>query len=157
MPRTKKFRRFRLLVILLVVLLVAGAAGGGWYGLREVRASYPQTTGTIELQGLSGPVTVLRDANGIPQIYASSSADLFMAQGYVQAQDRFWQMDVDRHITSGTLASMFGAGKNNANVQSDAFIQTMNWQGWRSRSTTPPSTPPPSSTSRRTPTGSTPG
>ena len=129
MPRTKKFRRFRLLVILLVVLLVAGAAGGGWYGLREVRASYPQTTGTIELQGLSGPVTVLRDANGIPQIYASSSADLFMAQGYVQAQDRFWQMDVDRHITSGTLASMFGAGKNNANVQSDAFIQTMNWQG----------------------------
>ena len=129
MPRTKKFRRFRLLVILLVLLVVGGTAGGGWYGVHVVRESFPQTTGTLQLPGLKGQVTVVRDDKGIPQIYASSSADLFMAQGYVEAQDRFWQMDVDRHITSGTLASMFGAGKNDANVQSDAFIQTMNWRG----------------------------
>jgi penicillin amidase len=129
MPRTKKFRRFRLLVILLVLLVVAGAVGGGWYGVRSVRASFPQTTGTLQLPGLQGQVSVVRDNKGIPQIYAGTSADLFMAQGYVQAQDRFWQMDVDRHITSGTLASMFGAGKDNANVQSDAFIQTMDWTG----------------------------
>ena len=129
MPRTKKFRRFRLLVILLVLLVVVGAVGGGWYGVRTVRASFPQTTGTLQLAGLQGQVTVDRDSKGIPQIYANSAADLFMAQGYVQAQDRFWQMDVNRHITSGTLASMFGAGKNDANVQSDAFIQTMNWRG----------------------------
>jgi len=129
MPRTKKFRRFRLLVILLVLLVVVGAVGGGWYGVRTVRASFPQTTGTLQLPGLQGQVTVIRDSKGIPQIYANSSADLFMAQGYVQAQDRFWQMDVNRHITSGTLASMFGAGKNDANVQSDALIKTMDWRG----------------------------
>ncbi|QMU79460.1 penicillin acylase family protein [Streptacidiphilus sp. PB12-B1b] len=129
MPRTKKFRRFRLLVILLVILVVAGAVGGGWYGVRTVRASFPQTTGTLQLAGLQGQVSVVRDNQGIPQIYANSAADLFTAQGYVQAQDRFWQMDVDRHITEGTLASMFGAGKDNANVQSDAFIQTMDWTG----------------------------
>jgi penicillin G amidase len=129
MPRTKKFRRFRLLVILLVLLVVVGTVGGGWYGVRTVRESFPQTTGTLQLPGLQGQVTVVRDSKGIPQIYASSAADLFLAQGYVQAQDRFWQMDVDRHITSGTLASMFGAGKNDANVQSDAFIQTMDWRG----------------------------
>ncbi|MEZ0091561.1 penicillin acylase family protein [Streptacidiphilus sp. EB129] len=125
MPRTKKFRRLRLLVVLLALLLVAGAAVGGWLGVRTVRASFPQTTGSIHLAGLSGPVQVERDANGIPQIYADTSADLFMAQGYVQAQDRFWQMDVNRHVTSGTLASMFGKSQ----VQTDTFIRTMNWRG----------------------------
>ncbi|WP_198035404.1 penicillin acylase family protein [Streptacidiphilus rugosus] len=125
MPRSKKFRRLRLLVVLVVLLLVAGVALGGWYGVRQVHASYPQTTGSIHLQGLSGPVDVIRDDKGIPQIYAASAEDLFMAQGYVQAQDRFWQMDVDRHITSGTLSSMFGSGQ----VQTDAFIRTMNWRG----------------------------
>ncbi|MEZ0065195.1 penicillin amidase [Streptacidiphilus sp. MAP12-20] len=125
MPRSKKFRRLRLLVVLVVLLLVAGVALGGWYGVRQAHASYPQTTGSIHLQGLSGPVDVIRDDKGIPQVYAASAEDLFMAQGYVQAQDRFWQMDVDRHITSGTLASMFGSGQ----VQTDAFIRTMNWHG----------------------------
>ena len=125
MPRTKKFRRLRLLVILLALLLVVGAALGGWLGVRTVKSSFPQTTGTIKLVGLSGPVTVTRDSKGIPQIYASTPADLFMAQGFVQAQDRFWQMDVDRHITSGTLSSMFGKGQ----VETDTFIQTMNWRG----------------------------
>lgn len=125
MPRSKKFRRFRLLLILLVVVVLAGAGVGGWLGVRTVRSSFPQTTGSLHLDGLTSPVQVERDANGIPQIYADSSHDLFMAQGYVQAQDRFWQMDVDRHITSGTLASMFGKSQ----VDSDAFIQTMNWRG----------------------------
>ena len=125
MPRTKKFRRLKLLVILLALLLVVGAVLGGWLGVRTVKSSFPQTTGTIKLAGLSGPVTVTRDGKGIPQIYADSPADLFMAQGFVQAQDRFWQMDVNRHITSGTLSSMFGKGQ----VETDTFIQTMDWRG----------------------------
>ena len=124
MPRTKKFRRLRLLVILVVLLLVVGAGLGGWLGVRTVKASFPQTTGTLHLAGLSAPVSVDRDSKGIPQIYANTPADLFKAQGYVQAQDRFWQMDVDRHITSGTLASMFGKGQ----VETDAFIRTMGWR-----------------------------
>jgi penicillin amidase len=93
--------------------------------VQQVHASYPQTTGSIQLQGLHGPVDVVRDDKGIPQVYASSPEDLFMAQGFVQAQDRFWQMDVNRHITSGTLASMFGSSQ----VQTDAFIRTMDWHG----------------------------
>ncbi|RAG85089.1 penicillin acylase family protein [Streptacidiphilus pinicola] len=125
MPRSKKSRRLRLLVVLVVLLLVAGVGVGGWYGVQQVHASDPQTTGSIQLKGLTGSVEVIRDDKGIPQVYASSPDDLFMAQGYVQAQDRFWQMDVNRHITSGTLASMFGSGQ----VQTDAFIRTMNWRG----------------------------
>jgi penicillin G amidase len=123
MPRSKKFRRARLIVIVLVVLLVAGIAAGGWLGVRTVRASYPQVTGTIQVAGLSGPVDVLRDAHGIPQLYADTAVDLFRAQGYVHAQDRFWEMDVRRHITSGRLSEMFGSGQ----VDTDAFLRTMGW------------------------------
>jgi penicillin G amidase len=124
MPAKKKFRRSRLVVIGLVVVLVAGIAGGTFWSIRTVRASFPQTSGQLELQGLSGPVDVKRDANGIPQIYAGSDEDLFMAQGFVQAQDRFWEMDVRRHITAGRLSEMFGASQ----VKTDAFLRTLGWR-----------------------------
>ncbi|MFF7632437.1 penicillin acylase family protein [Kitasatospora sp. NPDC008050] len=127
MPRSrssKKFRRARLLVLLLVVLLVGGTAAGGWYAVHTVQASFPQVSGTVKVAGLGASVDVKRDANGIPQIYADTPEDLFKAQGYVQAQDRFWEMDVRRHITSGRLSEMFGASQ----VNNDAFIRTMGWR-----------------------------
>ncbi|MEV7778884.1 penicillin acylase family protein [Kitasatospora sp. NPDC088351] len=124
MPRSKKFRRARLIVIVLVMLLVAGAGYGGYRGVAAVRASFPEVDGSVKVAGLSAPVDVKRDANGIPQLYADTSADLFRAQGYVQAQDRFWEMDVRRHITAGRLSEMFGDGQ----VETDSFIRTMGWR-----------------------------
>ncbi|MGW2372765.1 MULTISPECIES: penicillin acylase family protein [Kitasatospora] len=123
MPRSKKFRRARLIVIVLVVLLVAGVGYGGYRGVTAVRASFPEVDGTVKVAGLSAPVDVKRDANGIPQLYADTSEDLFRAQGYVQAQDRFWEMDVRRHITAGRLSEMFG----DSQVDTDSFIRTMGW------------------------------
>jgi penicillin amidase len=61
---------------------------------------------------------------GIPHIYASSLHDLFMAQGYVHAQDRFWQMDFWRHIGSGRLSEMFG----DKQVETDSFLRTLGWR-----------------------------
>jgi penicillin amidase len=101
-------RGLGILAALLVLILAAVAGFGCWRVERALHASYPQTTGTLRVAGLDGPVTVDRDANGVAQIYAASPADLFLAEGYVQAQDRFWQMDVSRHYASGTLASMLG-------------------------------------------------
>ncbi|MEU4586396.1 penicillin acylase family protein [Kitasatospora aureofaciens] len=124
MPRSKKFRRARLIVIVLVVLLVAGVGYGGYRGVTAVRASFPEVDGTVKVAGLSAPVDVKRDANGIPQLYADTSEDLFRAQGYVQAQDRFWEMDVRRHITAGRLSEMFG----DSQVDTDSFIRTMGWR-----------------------------
>lgn len=66
---------------------------------------------------------VKRDGYGIPQIYASTDADLFMAQGYVQAQDRFYEMDVRRHMTAGKLSEMFGESQ----VDEDEFLRTLGW------------------------------
>ncbi|MFF2141782.1 penicillin acylase family protein [Kitasatospora sp. NPDC058190] len=124
MPRSKKFRRARLIVIVLVVLLVAGVGYGGYRGVAAVRASFPEVDGSVKVAGLSAPVDVKRDANGIPQLYADTPEDLFRAQGYVQAQDRFWEMDVRRHITAGRLSEMFG----DSQVDTDTFIRTMGWR-----------------------------
>ena len=70
--------------------------------------SFPQTTASSSCPGSTGPVKVLRDDHGIPQIYADTADDLFRAQGYVHAQDRFFEMDFRRHITAGRLSEMFG-------------------------------------------------
>lgn len=123
-PGRKKGRRARLFVIVLVLALVAGVGYGAFWSVSTVRASYPQTTGSIELKGLTGDVDVKRDSYGIPQIYADSDSDLFRAQGFVQAQDRFWEMDVRRHMTSGRLSEMFGSGQ----VETDSFLRTLGWR-----------------------------
>lgn len=122
--KKKKGRRARLLVISLVLLLVAGVAYGAYWSVGTVRASFPTTSGTLQLKGLSGQVKVVRDDKGIPQVYADNAEDLFRAQGFVQAQDRFWEMDVRRHLTAGRLSEMFGSGQ----VETDAFLRTMGWR-----------------------------
>ncbi|MFF3947352.1 penicillin acylase family protein [Streptomyces sp. NPDC001902] len=124
MPAKKKSRRTRLIVIGVVLVLVAGIVYGSYWSVATVRASLPQTTGTLQLKGLTGAVQVKRDGNGIPQIYADTAEDLFRAQGYVQAQDRFYEMDVRRHLTAGRLSEMFGSGQ----VETDAFLRTLGWR-----------------------------
>ncbi|MFF4690428.1 penicillin acylase family protein [Streptomyces sp. NPDC001307] len=119
----KKGRKARLIVLVLVLAVIGGIAFGAYWSISTVRASFPQTKGSITLQGLSGPVDVKRDGNGIPQIYASSDEDLFMAQGFVQAQDRFYEMDVRRHMTAGRLSEMFGKSQ----VKNDEFLRTLGW------------------------------
>jgi penicillin amidase len=109
-------------VLGLVVLLALGGLVA--FVVHTVRASAPQTAGEIALPGLRASVTVTRNDLGVPDIYASSLPDLFYAEGYVHAQDRFWEMDVRRHITSGRLSEMFGKSQ----VDTDAFIRTLGWR-----------------------------
>ncbi|MFJ4977474.1 penicillin acylase family protein [Streptomyces coeruleorubidus] len=120
----RKGRKARLIVLVLVLALIGGVAFGAYWSISTVRASFPQTKGTLTLKGLSGPVEVKRDDHGIPQIYASSDADLFMAQGFVQAQDRFYEMDVRRHMAAGRLSEMFGKSQ----VDNDEFLRTLGWE-----------------------------
>ncbi|MGX5696920.1 penicillin acylase family protein [Agromyces soli] len=108
------------LLVTVLVLAVAGAGFGWW----TVQRSFPQTSGTVELPGLDAEVTVERDAAGIPTVVATSDHDLFAAQGYVHAQDRFWEMDFRRHVTAGRLAELFGASQ----VPTDTFIRTLGWR-----------------------------
>ena len=75
----------------------------------SVIRAFPQTDGeSIEVAGLQSEVTVHRDSHGIPTLTAETTDDLFRAQGFVHAQDRFWEMDFRRHMTSGRLSELFG-------------------------------------------------
>src|SRR5579883_334002 len=102
--------------------LVLTALVGG-LATYTVCRSWPQENGIIKIPGLKDKVEVFRDQSGVPNIYASNRHDLFMVQGYIHAQDRFWQMDYWRHIGSGRLAEMFG----NSQVNTDKFLQTLGW------------------------------
>lgn len=88
-----------------------------------VQRSFPQLGGEVAVAGLDDEVTVQRDALGIPTITADSATDLFYAQGYVHAQDRFWEMDFRRHVTSGRLSELFGESQ----LGTDKFLRTLGW------------------------------
>jgi penicillin amidase len=109
----------------LLTTVVAGLAFGAW----TVRRSFPVTKGSATLAALSGPVTVVRDEAGVPHIAATTLEDLFRAQGYVHAQDRFWQMDTWRHIGAGRLAEMFGESQVDRYLPSAAGIRTSGGRG----------------------------
>ena len=118
-----RWRMLGIVAAVLVPVVAAAAVVCCWRVRSALHASYPQTTGTLRIAGLGGPAAVDRDSAGIPQIYAASSADLFLAEGYVQAQDRFWQMDVSRHYAEGTLASMLGGSY----LGPDELARTLGW------------------------------
>ncbi|GGO72471.1 penicillin amidase [Nocardioides deserti] len=104
----------------LVLVLVAGVVTVGVL----LRRPLPEWSGTAELPGLEAEVEVVRDEHGVPQVYADSLTDLVKAQGYVHAQERFFEMDVRRHATAGRLAEMFGE----AALESDKAVRTMGWR-----------------------------
>ncbi|HEX6220284.1 MAG TPA: penicillin acylase family protein, partial [Acidimicrobiia bacterium] len=101
---------------LFILVLVLGAAA---FGVYTVRNSFPQLEGDLELAGLISDVEVLRDELGVPHVYASNQHDLFFAQGFTHAQDRFYQMDFWRHVGAGRLSEMFG----DSQVETDMFLR----------------------------------
>jgi len=113
--RLRKILKF--LGLALLALIVVLAVVGFWF----VRRGWPQTDGEITVAGLSAPVEVIRDAWGVPHIYAANEADLFFAQGYVHAQDRLWQMEFNRHVSSGRMAQMFGRPA----LDTDRYLRTL--------------------------------
>ena len=109
--RSRKRRSPRILLrsVAGVVVLILLAAGAAVLWLHSVtKAALPALDGDLHLAGLSAPVTVRRDAHGVPHIEAATQEDLFVAQGYVTAQDRLWQMDAFRRNANGELAEIMG-------------------------------------------------
>lgn len=78
--------------------------------VRLDRSRLPRLDGTQRLACLEGPVEVIRDRWGVPHLYAGTSHDLFVAQGYVHAQDRLAQMELGRRFGLGRLSELFGPG-----------------------------------------------
>ncbi len=117
-PRAARWAAW--IALALALLLIVAAVATTWV----VRRPLPQTDGELALPGLDAAVEVVRDDNGIPQLYADTDADLMRAQGFVHAQERFFEMDVRRHVTAGRLSELFGA----TTLETDKFIRTMGWR-----------------------------
>ena len=95
------FRRIALALIVIIVIVLA-------IGWRLLAGSRPQANGNVTVQGLSAPVSIVRDADGIPTITAQDRRDLAYALGYAHGQERFFQMDLQRRDAAGELAALVG-------------------------------------------------
>ncbi|MQA06235.1 MAG: penicillin acylase family protein [Streptosporangiales bacterium] len=104
--------------LLVVGMLLTAAA------VIVVKLPFPDRDGTIRVSGLRDAVQVDRDRYGVPQVTAKNAADLFFTQGWVHAQDRFWEMDFRRHLSGGRLAELFGQSA----VPMDKYLRTMGWR-----------------------------
>ncbi|MBL8166067.1 MAG: penicillin acylase family protein [Anaerolineae bacterium] len=133
-------RIVRMILLGLAIIIALLAVVGSVVYNRWTRGPLPLTDGTVtitagsigtgaqaaSINGLSAPVEIIRDNWGVPHIYASTTYDLFFGQGYVQAQDRWWQMEFSRHIGSGRIQELTGA--NDDVLGQDVFIRTVGWR-----------------------------
>ncbi len=110
-----------LIVLLAVIVLLFG--GGFAYYLSILNSPQPQIDGNLQGKGLKDSVEIIRDANGIPHIYAKNMHDLFFAQGYAQAQDRWWQMEFFRKTCGGRIEEL--TGKKASLVNTDIYLRSL--------------------------------
>ncbi|MEM8934662.1 MAG: penicillin acylase family protein, partial [Acidobacteriota bacterium] len=117
-PMPGRLRKILKWTAVALLVLIAGLALFLWL---RVRAPWPQVDGTLELAGLRGEVAVLRDARGLPHLYADNEHDLLFAQGFVHAQDRLWSMDHVRRLATGRLAEVVGPPA----ARTDRYLRTL--------------------------------
>jgi penicillin G amidase len=107
-PSRRWSRRISWAVLLLFGGFFLSLAAGALWVRSQIQSSMPQLDGEVELAGLSAPVTVERDALGVPTIQAGNRNDAARALGFLHAQDRFFQMDLLRRSAAGELSALFG-------------------------------------------------
>ncbi len=115
----RALRHKRLIALAAVVILIAGTLSTAW-GLVFLRP-LPTIDGDERLLGLEARAEVLRDAYGVPHVFAANEHDLFFLQGYVTAQDRLFQMDLYRRAAEGRLSEVLGT----PTVESDRLMRTI--------------------------------
>lgn len=102
-PSGKK-RSYKLWIVAVLVLFLLALA----ISYEFIYARVPQMNGKVAIKGLSAPVEVLRDQNGIPHINAKNNLDAFRTLGYIMASERLFQMEISRRLAQGELAELFG-------------------------------------------------
>ncbi|MRG99204.1 penicillin acylase family protein [Xanthomonas sontii] len=116
MPRTSFPLATRLLALVVLPLLL----GAAWLFV-SLRASLPPEGELRLTRGVSAPVTITRDTNGVPHIRAASDMDAFFAVGYTHAQDRLWQLELQRRMARGRLSEIFGK----ESIETDVWFRTL--------------------------------
>lgn len=112
---SKRLKIFGTVIIVIAVIALMLSSFWLWF----TRRAFPKTSGTVQIAGINQPVEILRDEYGVAHIYAHTPEDLFFAQGYVHAQDRFWQMEFQRRTGAGRLSEIFGE----ATLSTDRYLR----------------------------------
>ncbi|HMT22155.1 MAG TPA: penicillin acylase family protein, partial [Promineifilum sp.] len=121
--RNPSDRRLPVEWLALPVALAAGALGTAVALRRLMRHPVPPPDGRLSVDGLHAPVEIIRDEWGVPHIYAADAHDLFFAQGFAHAQDRLFQMDLNRRLGLGRLAEVTGP----MSLPMDKFARYLGW------------------------------
>jgi penicillin G amidase len=140
MHRMKKEMRRELkllpwLAVLLLIVVALAALRGAWLvagisatiaaivalGYAYICWSLPQLRGTVRVSGLRDSVEIIRDSDAIPHIYAQNKLDTWFGLGYVHAQERLWQMEMQRRLSQGRMSELFGR----SSVSIDRFFRTV--------------------------------
>jgi len=124
MKRTMKWIGIGAAGLVGLALLAAGL------GYAVLRGTVPSPSGNLAIAGLSAPVEVIRDREGVPHIFAKTTDDLYTALGFVHAQDRLWQMELQRRTGQGRLSEIFGE----RTFTTDVFLRTLDLYGHAERS-----------------------
>lgn len=115
----QRLKKILISLIILILILAIVLPTVGYFAI--IRPALPQLDGDLTVHDLTAPVTVYRDASGIPHIIAGSPHDLFFAQGFVTAQDRLWSMESARRAAHGTLSEIIGE----RGLKNDTFMRIL--------------------------------
>ncbi len=109
-----------ILGVVTVIVIILGTAGYAY-----ISRTLPRDNGTARISGLGEDVRIVRGQESVPHIIGQSIIDVVAAQGYIHAQDRFWQMETLRMAGQGRLSEMFGE----KTVGTDIYLRTLNLAG----------------------------
>ncbi len=119
--------RWLIRITTVLVLLVLAAIGLVYFLASQ---SLPEYNQTLEVQGVTAPVEIIRDTANVPHILGETDPDVFFGLGYAHAQDRLWQMTVMRRTAQGRLSEVFGS----RTVAVDKLLRRLDLYGLAHRS-----------------------
>jgi penicillin amidase len=114
-------KKVRVVLAAALVAVVAGVGAAAWLARRAL----PPADGTFHTAGLSGRAEILRDRWGVPHVFAASDDDAYFALGWATAQDRLFQMELNRRLATGRLSEVFGPRA----LETDRLFRTMDFAG----------------------------
>ncbi len=107
-PKKRSLGQIRTFIKISIGMIVFLLTAGGIWLAQQLWDSLPRLQGQVDVTGLSAPVTIVRDALGIPTVSGENRMDVARATGFIHAQERFFQMDLLRRSAAGELAALFG-------------------------------------------------
>jgi len=94
---------FGIILLLIIVLVTIGLLFNSL-----TKKSFYEESGITKVKGISNRINIYKTELGVSHIFAENESDMYFTLGYIHAQDRLWQMDLERRVAAGRLSEIFG-------------------------------------------------